>query len=119
MIQLDRDALQPGGIERLARSVIGGVLDEDALAGVEQHTRAQCQRLLRAGQDQNPVGRGMSPALEVHIIGDRPSQRLDALRGAMQQRRRAGLLEHLPLQAFPEPEGKAARLRYPGREGPR
>ncbi len=86
-VDRDRQALQACGLEGLARAVVGRVLDEYPLAGVEQHAGAKTQRLLRTGQHQYPVGRGACATLQVDVVGDRLAQRFGTLRVAMGQAR--------------------------------
>ena len=47
-----RDDLGAGELERLERGEVGRLLDQHAVAGLEQHGRDQRQRLLRAARDQ-------------------------------------------------------------------
>lgn len=118
-VDRDRQALQACGLEGLARAVVGRVLDEYPLAGVEQHAGAKTQRLLRTGQHQYPVGRGPCATLQVDVVGDRLAQRFGTLRVAMGQGARAVFLEDLALQALPGRQGKGAGLRHAGSEGAR
>ena len=118
VVERHGDTRQPGGIERLAGTVVDGVFDEDPVARVEQYGCAQGQRLLRAGQHQHTLGRGARPPLKIDVVRDGASQRLHALGWAVSQGLGAIVLQHLAFQALPGSQRKAARLRHPGGERP-
>ena len=71
--------------ERLQRAQVAGVFDQDLAVLVDQHLAQQVQRLLRAGHDQDLVGRHVGAGAG-QVFGDPLAQRRVAFGRAVLQR---------------------------------
>jgi hypothetical protein len=65
------DELEPIGTEDLARALITGILDEDGIAGLEEHSRGKAQALLRAAHHDEFLGRRSNRAIAEEVVSDR------------------------------------------------
>ncbi|MNH27483.1 hypothetical protein D3C79_875970 [compost metagenome] len=89
------------------------VFDQHLIAGIHEHLGAQAKCLLRAGEDQHPIGSRLRPPFEVEVVSDRAAQRRHALWRTVLQRLGAIFLVNLALQLLPGCQGKLPGLGNP------
>ncbi|MNT56986.1 hypothetical protein D3C72_1943280 [compost metagenome] len=85
---------------------MAGVFHPYRVVGVEQQHGQQVEGLLGAGNDHHLVGTAVDAAGIEHIVGDGPTQILQALQLAIAEHRLARFLHMTADQTLPDKLGK-------------
>lgn len=116
LIDADRPHLQPRRLHQLFRPLVTRLFDEYRIAGIEQHLRAQRQRLLRAGDHDHLLRRRLDAPLPLQIVRDLRTQLRQALRIGIPQQPLAVPPQRLLFPLQPRIDGKRPQISQRGRQ---
>ncbi|MNF99392.1 hypothetical protein D3C84_822850 [compost metagenome] len=106
VVDTHRYDLAAVGLEGDARGDMAGIFHPYRVVGVEQQHAQQVEGLLGAGNDHHLLGTAVDAAGIEHIVGDGPTQILQALQLAIAEHRLARFLHMTADQTLPDKLGK-------------